>query len=78
MNTNVNDRNINLYRFLVFNSLHLYIILNQLIDVSDNCTSLNIHQHKGRYNVAEGENKYLKSIMCFYRYINATKCCNTF
>lgn len=52
--------NINLHRFLVFNSLHFYIILDQLIHISDNCTSLNVHQHKGRYNVAK-EKKHLKS-----------------
>lgn len=59
--------NINLHRFLVFNSLHFYIILDQLIHISDNCTSLNVHQHKGRYNVAK-EKKSIWSQGTFHFY----------
>ena len=49
--------NINLYRFLVLDSLHLHVIFDQLIHVSHDGTSLNVHQHKWRYSVADGERK---------------------
>ena len=35
-----------LYCLFVLDSFHLNFIFNELVHIGNNCTSLNIHQHK--------------------------------